>query len=67
MVYLGFVAFRGYARSVAFVLASVFATSSLLITVGFIPTSYLMELVRFYGFFYPLIFGGLGLWIAFEK
>ncbi len=67
MVYLGFVAFRGYARSVAFVVASIFAVSSLMIAVGFIPTSYLMELVRFYGFFYPLIFGGLGLWIAFEK
>jgi phage shock protein PspC (stress-responsive transcriptional regulator) len=67
MVYLGFIAFRGYARSVAFVIASVFALSSLLIAAGFIPTIYLMELVRFYGFFYPLIFGGLGLWIAFEK
>jgi hypothetical protein len=67
MVYLGFISCRGYARTVALAVASVFAASSLLIGVGFIPASYLMELVRFYGFFYPLIFGGFGLWIAFEK
>ena len=67
MVYVGFVALRKYARSMAFGVASVFALSSLLIAVGFIPPVYLMELVRFYNFFYPLIFAGFGLWIAFEK
>ncbi len=67
MVYLGTVVLRDYARSLAFAVASVFALSSLLIALGFIPPVYLMELTRFYRFFYPILFAGFGLWIAFEK
>jgi len=67
MVYLGGAALRGYTRSIAFVIAGIFAFSSLLIATGFISQGYLLELARFYDFFYPLIFAGLGLWIAFER
>jgi phage shock protein PspC (stress-responsive transcriptional regulator) len=67
MVYLGFVVLRGYARSLTFGIAGAFALSSLLIAVGIIPTIYLTELIRFYSFFYPIIFAGFGLWIIFEK
>jgi phage shock protein PspC (stress-responsive transcriptional regulator) len=65
--YMGMVLLRGYPRAMGFGVAAVFALSSLFIATGFIPQGYLMELVRFYSFFYPLIFVGLGLWIAFER
>jgi phage shock protein PspC (stress-responsive transcriptional regulator) len=67
MVYLGIVSLRGYARTLGFGVAGVLALSALCIATRFTPPDYLMELVRFYGFFYPIIFAGFGLWIAFEK
>ncbi len=67
MAYLGVVALHGYARRLGLIFSLVFAVAAMLIAVHFVPPGYLMELIRFYDFFYPILFAGLGLWIAFER
>ena len=45
----------------------VFGLAAFLIGVSIVPPKYLTEIYRFYTFFYPTIFAGIGLWIAFER
>jgi phage shock protein PspC (stress-responsive transcriptional regulator) len=67
LAYFALVSLQDYARWLGLGLAGVFALSAILITTHFIPPIYLSELLRFYDFFYPLIFAGLGLWIVFDR
>lgn len=67
MVYLALVALERRARRLALMLTILLAISAALITLNLIPPRYLMDLIRFYGFFYPVLFAALGLWIAFER
>jgi hypothetical protein len=67
LTYLAIVSLRGNARKLGLMLAIMLAIAAGLISVRFIPPVYLLELVKFYEFFYPFIFAGLGLWIVFER
>ncbi len=67
ILYYAVISLRGHSRTLAIWIAGMFALSALLIAIHVTPPIYLIELVRFYGFFYPLIFAGLGLWITFER
>ncbi len=67
VAYLAVVSLRGNAQKMGFIFAIVCAIAAALIGLRFVPANYLMELVRFYSFFYPLLFAGLGLWVAFVR
>ncbi|HET6400939.1 MAG TPA: PspC domain-containing protein [Candidatus Kapabacteria bacterium] len=67
LAYAGVVALRAQARTLMLWLALIVAISVAMIIFHILPLSYLTALVRFYDFFYPIIFAGLGLWIAFER
>ncbi len=67
LTYVAVVALRAHARTLMLCLALVVALSAAMIIVHVLPLFYLTALVRFYDFFYPIIFAGLGLWIAFER
>lgn len=66
LAYTGLVALQNNARTMMLWLALVVACSAMMIILHVLPPSYLAAIVRFYDFFYPIIFAGLGLWIAFE-
>ncbi len=65
--YLAITSLVNYARTLGFIFALAFLVSAVLISINIVPPRYLSELVRFYTFFYPVIFAGIGLWVAFEK
>lgn len=67
LIYFALVSLQGYARWLGLGLAGVFTLSTTLISTHFIPSIYLAELLRFYDFFYPLIFAGLGIWTLFDR
>ncbi|HZK75502.1 MAG TPA: PspC domain-containing protein [Candidatus Kapabacteria bacterium] len=67
LAYAGLVALRNQAQRVMLWLALIVAISAGMIIFHITPPGYLAAIVRFYDFFYPIIFAGLGLWIAFER
>jgi|GEM_PF-2310976 len=67
LAYAAIVALRGHARTIMLWLALLVAISAAMIALHLTPPAYLAAIVRFYDFFYPIIFAGLGLWIAFER
>lgn len=67
LAYAGLVSLRNDAQTMMLWLALIVALSAAMILLHFTPPAYLAALIRFYDFFYPIIFAGLGLWIAFER
>jgi hypothetical protein len=67
LVYYAVIELAGHRRRAAMVLALIIACAALTIEAHIIPVRFLTALVQFYDFFYPLIFGGLGLWLVMER
>lgn len=66
IVYYAVVSLRSEAARVAFGLAGASVIAMLLVATQMTSEPFLLALSQFYDFFYPLIFAGLGLWVAME-
>ncbi|MDP4199959.1 MAG: PspC domain-containing protein [Bacteroidota bacterium] len=64
IIYFALVALRGQAILIAMSLAGAAFLALLFVSLQITSEDFLLALVRFYDFFYPLIFAGLGLWVA---
>ncbi len=66
LAYLAFASLSSHARMLALLCALTIAAGAAMIAFHITPPEYLAAIIRFYEFFYPIIFAALGLWITFE-
>jgi phage shock protein PspC (stress-responsive transcriptional regulator) len=66
-LYFGLVAVEGVARRIAIGLATMLFLAALFILLSVAPARFLLALVEFYDFFYPILFAGFGLWLVIEQ
>jgi phage shock protein PspC (stress-responsive transcriptional regulator) len=66
-LYFALVTLRGNAQRVAFAIVGLLFLAAALVELNVAPSRFLLALVEFYGFFYPVIFAGFGLWLILEK
>lgn len=64
--YVAFVVLFSEARSIALYCALALAIAAAMIAFKIARPEYLAAIIRFYDFFYPIIFAALGLWITFD-
>ncbi len=65
--YIALVTLRAEARTLGLLSALVLAVCAAMIGLHVTPPEYIAAIVRFYDFFYPIIYAALGLWISFDR
>lgn len=64
--YIAFALLTSRARTIALYFAFAIAVGAAMIAFHIAKPEYLTAIIRFYDFFYPIIFAALGIWITFE-
>ena len=67
LLYFTVVSFLGKPQRIGLALTATILLAALLIQVHVTPARFLVALVQFYDFFFPVIFAGLGLWLVMER
>jgi phage shock protein PspC (stress-responsive transcriptional regulator) len=67
LIYYSLIELNARTRRTAIMLVVMFLCAPLMIELHVLPARFLLALVQFYDFFYPLIFAGLGLWLVMER
>jgi phage shock protein PspC (stress-responsive transcriptional regulator) len=66
ITYFCLVLLRGLGERISLVFAALCLVAAGMMMMGVIPARFLLALVQFYDFFYPVIFIGFGLWLALD-
>lgn len=66
-LYFALVTLKGKAQRVAFAIVGLLLLAAVFVELNIAPSRFLLALVDFYGFFYPVLFAGFGLWVIMEK
>jgi phage shock protein PspC (stress-responsive transcriptional regulator) len=67
LLYFTIVNFRGNPQRIGFALTTAVILAALLVQFNLTPERFLLALVQFYDFFFPVIFAGFGFWLIMER
>jgi phage shock protein PspC (stress-responsive transcriptional regulator) len=67
LLYFTLVNFRGNPQRIGFALSAAIVLAALLVQFNITPERFLLALVQFYDFFFPVIFAGFGFWLIMER